>query len=232
MRVQSAQDGTAMVPSKFASPTFAVTAAILGGIALAVSTCQGAVIRINPLNAMTLTSEYDPVQRWVVSGIHPGLFQDYDRERTINRYEFIVPTLELTELTSAVLTFDIDNFPSEVSQYYLRSQSGYAFLGSHAVAIGDPWDWESGVRANRTWIYTAPDPPNSAEITIDLTTYLRSEEFARRETDILTLDYSAYTRPVGPVTFSNPRLIITTIPEPSPMILLSISSLVLFRRRV
>jgi hypothetical protein len=111
-----------MMPCKFTSPTFAVTAAILGGIALAVSTCEAAVITLFPTNTSTLRSECDPVQRWIVAGIHQELFQDYDRERTIVRSEFLVPALDLATLTSAVLSIDIVNLPDPVPNRFLSNQ--------------------------------------------------------------------------------------------------------------
>ena len=65
-----------MKPTKLATPTFAVTAAVVGGMALAVTTCQaqGAVLRKNPSRALPAGPESRcPLKtRRPTPGHHPG----------------------------------------------------------------------------------------------------------------------------------------------------------------
>lgn len=126
-----------MKPCKFVSPSFAVTAAILGGIALATSTCQSSAATI--IAPVATYTAFDPFHNPTLTFRQideDNLFQDTES----SRMRFIFDPLLLDGLQSVTLRLNQSGrFPPNDRQlHYLSLFPGLELITGATIPAGRP----------------------------------------------------------------------------------------------
>lgn len=227
-----------MMPCKFASPTFAVTAAVLGGIALASSTCSGAVLTLDTFDDKPFSLESDQSSPRIWHGTRGSM---WGGQRSTTILVDRRPTTIRAELAagSSLLVFDTGDGPpgglhrqGSLWLRYSSSSNALNLLG----ATGFELNFQTLTGAGEVHIGLNSNGFGSSSTTVPVTapgiifipiesTDLEAGTLER--VGSLQLVISG-TTPDFAMSLDSFR----TIPEPSTPVLLAISSLVLLRRRV
>lgn len=226
-----------MMPCKIASPSFAVAAAILGGIALAMTTCEGAVIDL-----------FTDPQELAHPGSTPRTLSNEitfsESLFTTRRFELSYGTQSLRVSNSGYLDYQVDSDLSNNLGYFRiqwSSASPINFLGDGATAFQFHFDRTfgrfpllrlqletlSGTTSTSSLLPSWSFGPDGESAIVNIP----FASISRQDVDLsqiasLTLSASRISRG------SSFRLLsVASIPEPSLPLLLTTTSLVLLRRR-